>query len=290
MKLWNNTPTKSYQPATPAPAGPLLAMRVWLAGSPWRLTGAWMVLAAAFVVGGLEPLRQTLLDLLLAILLADPLWQAMWAQIAERSTWPSQPGQPRPLHLPYVTAQGPAGHPRLQAAVIRDMAPLLAVALLVAWLLGIGAIALTLIVGVLAGLGWLCRRAGQVALVHWLQAVVQLFLPFYLGVHIAGGWPDAPLDLWLLALVAGYTLLGRAGLALSGAGIGPLALAGLGTVVLVGLLLVAGLPLAAGVVGLLLAAPLLLLAQPRGRDLAAAQTWWWAAGLVSALAMGLGIG
>lgn len=290
MKLWSNAPPKSQEPTSTAPADSLVAMRVWLAGSPWRLTSAWMVLAGAMVVAGFRPFQQSLLVLLLGLLLADPLWQALWAQIAERSVCPSQSGQSRPLRLPYVTSQGPAGHPQLQAAVLRDMVPLLAISLLVAWLLAPWAIVLTLGVGFLASLGWLCRRAEQVALARWLQVLVQLSLPFALGANLAGGWPTSPLDVWLLALVAGYTLLGRATLALPGDDRPPLLFAGLGTLFLVGVLLVSQLPLAAGVVGLLLAAPLFQLSQPDRRALGAIQVWWWAAGLVSALALGLGIG
>lgn len=289
MEVTKETATDGQELTASSTSGSLLAMRVWLAGSPWRLTGAWLVLAGLTAVSGLRVTDQLLVPLLLTVFLADPIWNALWSQVAERSTWQDK-GDIWHLRLPYATASGPASHPRLQTAVLRDVVPLVAVALLVAWILGTLSLALTVLVLVVSLLGWLSNRAGQTSMARWLHTLVLVPFPFILGVALVSAWPDSPQDLRLAGLALGCALYARAGLALDQVDPAPLWLATIGTVVVVAVLLSAGLPLAATAAGLLATGPLLVLARSPDAGAATLQPWWLAAGLVSAFALGLGIG
>jgi hypothetical protein len=143
-------------------------------------------------------------------------------------------------------------------------------------------------------LGMAAQQAGLKGLSGWLQSLVQLALPFVLGVSLAGSWPPAPQGVLLMGLCAGYILLARslvtwpqqtpASHALN------LLIAGAGFAAILGVLLAARLPLAAGAVGLLAVAPLLLLSRLDGNPARSAQPWLLSATMLSASALGFGIG
>jgi hypothetical protein len=143
-------------------------------------------------------------------------------------------------------------------------------------------------------LGMTARQAGLTGLAGWLQAVVQVALPFALGVSLLGQWPPAPQGAFLLGLGLGYTLLARSLVQSSQRTVnGPLVhllFAGGGFAAILAVLLVTGQSLAAGVVGLLAVAPLLLLARSDGSQARVAQPWLLATVIVSSAAIGFGLG
>lgn len=257
-------------------------MRVWLAGSPWRLTGAWLALAGLGASAGLRVLEQPVLTVLLAVLLADPVWGALWAQITgfEPVETARQP------NLPYACP----GSPAARLAGWYRQAPVLVIAGVGAWLLGPTALILTAIVFLLALVAAVARRANLLGWIGWLQALVQVTLPFGLGVTLAGPWPDGAVGLRLAGLALGLTLLGRSGHPAS-AGERPeavLFLAGLGSALVAAVMLAAGRPILLGLVVLLAAGPLLILARSAsaGRSV---QFWWWLLALLASAGLGLGI-
>lgn len=281
--------------------GPLVSLRVWLAGSPWRLSGGWLALAGMVAAAGPALGQGPWLLLLLALALAEVLWGALWWQLVPARRWPLHRAQHRP-NLPYIQPASPAGRllgwpePGVAAAIARAGAPLAALALLLALAISPLALLLTGAVCVLVLLAMIARRAGQYAVVGWLYALVVAALPFALGVAIGtrSQWPPTSMEAWLLGLTLGYSLLAwalapRSALPAARAP-ARLLMAAAGFVALLITLLASRLMLAAGVVGLLAAAPLLILAQAQGRQPAAAQPWTLAAILVSAAALGFGIG
>lgn len=281
--------------------GPLVSLRLWLAGSPWRPSGGWLALAGMVAAAGPALGHGPWLPLLLALALAEMLWGALWWQLVPARRWPLHRAQRRPT-LPYIQPASPAGRllgwpePGVAAAITRAGAPLAALALLLALAISPLAILLTGAVIALVLLAMVARQAGLSALVGWLYALVVAALPFALGVAMGarGQWPPAPLGPWLLGLALGYSLLARALTPRAGHssanGSARLLIAAAGFVALLITLLASRHMLAAGVVGLLAVAPLLILAQANGRPPAAAQPWTLAAILVSAAALGFGIG
>lgn len=276
-------------------------MRLWLAGSPWRLSGGWLAVAGLIAAAGEEIWLGPWLPVLLALTLAEALWGALWWQLVPAQRWPLHRAQRRPA-LPYIQPASPAGRllgwpePGAAAAITRAGVPLIALALLLSVAISPLAVALTGAVALLVLLAMAARQAGLTGLVGWLYALVVAALPFTLGVALAspGHWPPASQMAWLLGLGLGCCLLVRA-LAPSVAqpaagGLLRLLTAAAGFAALAVVLLASGHLLAAGVVGLLAAAPLLLLARADGRQPAAAQPWMLAATLVSAAALGFGIG
>jgi hypothetical protein len=239
-----------------------------------------------------------LLTTLLALALAEVLWGALWWQLASAHAWPLHAARRRPA-LPYIQPASPAGRllgwptPGHAAAIVRAGLPLAALAALLALTVGQLALLLTGVVLLAALLAMAARLAGLTGLVAWLQAFVQAALPFGLGVSLNGLWPPAPQGAYLFGLGVGCMLLARA--LLRPAEPSPvsrafhllIALAGYGAIVAA--LLAAGRMLAASGVGLLAVAPLLILARGSGQA-RPAQPWLLAAVLLSAAAIGFGIG
>lgn len=276
-----------------------VALRLWLAGSPWRLSGGWLLLAGWLAAAGQQIWSGPWLAALLALALTEVVWGALWWQLTLPQRWPLRAARRRPA-LPYIQPDSPAGrllgwpNPGAAAAVARAGLPLAALALLLAWAISPLALLLTALVVLAVLLGMAAQRARLDGLLGWLQALVQIALPFALGLSLAGAWPPGAHGVSLLGLGLGYTLLARALVAS-----GPetpsgrmlhLLLAAAGLAAILAALLAAQLPLAAGVVGLLAVAPVLLLARSEGRPVRAAQPWLLALVLLSAAAVGLGIG
>jgi hypothetical protein len=202
--------------------------------------------------------------------------------------------------LPYVQPESPAGRllgwpkPGAAAAMARAGLPLTALAMLLALPISRLALLLTGLVLLAVLLGIAAQQAGLSGLAGWLQALVQMALPFVLGVSLAGPWPAAPQGAFLLGLGLGYTLLARSLVAAppqtaTGRMLNLLIAAG-GLAAILAVLLAARLPLAAGVVGLLAVAPLLLLAHIDDNSARLAQPWLLAGVMLSAVAVGFGIG
>lgn len=277
----------------------MVSLRLWLAGSPWRLSGGWLLLAGLAAAAGEDAWRRPWLPVLLALVLAEVLWGGLWWQLAPSHDWPLHRARRRPA-LPYVQPASPAGRllgwpePGAAAAVLRAGLPLAALAALLAVPVGPQALALTGAVVLLVLLAMAAHQAGLAGLAGWLYVLVTATLPYALGVFVRGQWPPAPQGAFLLGLGLGLSLLARSlapgATAAPGSRLGRLLIAAAGYVAVTAVLLVGGRLLAAGVVGLLAVAPLLILARADGREPAAAQPWMLAAVLVSSAALGFGIG
>ncbi len=264
-----------------------------------------MVLAGLVAFAGKEALALPWLPLALALVLAELLWMALWMQVVPPRPWPGRLAHRRPA-LPYVAPGSPAARllgwqqPGTLAAIVRGGVPLVLLALLIAYLLGSIAVALTAIAIVLAVLGTIARRAGLIGLTHWLHALLIAGPPIALGVSLAGAWPVLPEGLWLAGLALGAFFLARAAVetphlpleaAVAGSGgLRLILIAGAGVVALASVMLFAQKPLALGVIVLLAAAPLLTLARPTRRGHGAFQAWCLLLVLFAAAAIGLGVG
>jgi len=276
-----------------------VALRLWLAGSPWRLSGGWLLLAGLVAAAGQQVWSGPWLAVLLALALTEVVWGALWWQLASPQAWPLHGASRRPA-LPYIQPDSPAGRllgwprPGAAAAVAKAGLPLAALALLLALAINRLALPLTGLVLLAVLLAMAAQRARLAGLLGWLQALVQIALPFALGLSLAGAWPPEPQGAFLLGLGLGYTLLARALISAlpetPTARMLHLLIAAAGLAAILAVLLAARLPLAAGVVGLLAVAPLLLLARSDGRPSRSAQPWLLAVVLLSAAAVGLGIG
>lgn len=277
----------------------VLGLRVWLARQPLRLAPAWAVLAGALASGGLRGRRDDGLVLVLAIVLADGLWGQLWALLVGQ-THAAAAGATPPL--PYAAPESPAA--RLWRWLASDaghdgtppaagwrallMAALLAFGL--AALLGPAALALTAAAVLLMSLArYLPSRRWDGALA---QASFEIGLAWLLGHLLVAGltWPALP-----LLLAAGYVLLHAGALALRGRR--GLWLVNLAQLIPLACLIAGRQPLAAGVWGITLLAPLAW--QPwlrqggegdgEGFDahgyVRRVQVWWWAGMLLAAWAV-----
>lgn len=308
MDALNDAPVEQFQATEHGETGSYVSLRFWLAGSPWQVTGGWLMLAGLVAAAGLDGLKQPLLPLLLALLLAGPVWGAMWSQLLMLEPWPGSGSAHRPL-LPYVNQSSPAGRllgwgqPGALSAILRGGLPLVGLALLIGLLVGRIALVLSGVVLALAILGNVAQRARLVGLVYWLQALVQSALPFGLGVSLAGPWPSLPPGGWLVGLAAGFTLLARASAELASCRVAAgddsaalaahrtlLLIAGAGSAIVVAVLLAAQQPLAGGLLALIAAAPLLMVVRPARSVARSANFWWWLLVMGAAGALGLGIG
>jgi hypothetical protein len=277
----------------------VVSLRLWLAGSPWRLSGGWLLLAGLIAAAGQDAWRRPYLPALLALVLAEVLWGGLWWQLVPSHHWPLHRARRRPA-LPYVQPASPAGRllgwpePGAAAAVLRAGLPLAGLAALLAVLVGAQALALTGAVLLIVLLAMAARQAGLAGLTGWLFVLVTATLPFALGVFLRGQWPPAPQGPFLLGLGLGFSLLARSlapgVIDTPGSRLGRLLVAAGGFVAIIALFLAGGRLLAAGVVGLLAVAPLLILARADGREPAAAQPWMLATVLVSSAGLGFGIG
>lgn len=303
-------PVSAVSPASDQPPQPsFIALHLWLADTPWRLSGGWLLFAGLIAAAGWQTLYTALVSTLLALVLAEVLWGALWSQLVPIHAWPLHHARRRP-RLPYVQPGSPAARllgwpvPGPAAAIARAGLPLLAMAVLLAILVGRTAVLASIGVLLVVLLAMAAQRARLVSLVGWLQALVQVAAPYMLGVALAGPWPNGASGARLVLLGFGYTLLARALIFVALArdpgsvktdlsvSFHRLLLAAAGTTLVTAVLLFGQQYLAAGLVVLLAAAPLLILGA--GNDLVqtqrTAQPWLLALVLVSAAAVGTGIG
>jgi hypothetical protein len=263
------------------------------------LSGGWLLVAGLVAAAGQDAWRRPFLPALLALVLAEVLWGGLWWQLVPSHDWPLHRARRRPA-LPYVQPASPAGRllgwpePGAAAAVLRAGLPLTALAALLAVSIGAQALALTGAVLLIVLLAMAARQAGLVGLTGWLFVLVTATLPFALGVFLRGQWPPAPQGAFLLGLGLGFSLLARSlapgAIDTPGSRLGRLLVAAGGFVAVIAVFLAGGRLLAAGAVGLLAVAPLLILARADGREPAAAQPWMLATVLVSSAGLGFGIG
>ena len=290
--------------ADPLREGSFVALRVWLSGSPWRLTGGWMVLAGLVATTGLDVREQPLLPLALALTLAELLWMALWMQLVAPNQWPGRVLLRRPA-LPYIAPGSPAARllgwqqPGTLAAIVRGGLPLVALSLLLAYVVSPAALLLTAGAMGMVILGVVAKRAGLAGLAYWLHALLIAGLPIALAISLTDQWPVAPKSLWLGGLAIGAILLTRVAVeirdfpvdrARSGSSLRLILLMVAGVGALAGVMLFEQKPLALGMIVLLAAAPMLTLARPDRAAHGAFQAWCLILVLVAAAAIGLGLG
>lgn len=271
------------RPASVQPG--FLTLRLGIEGNPLRLAPAWTLLAGVILAGEAtgSGLREAAPRLLVALLLVEPLWGALWGQL---SAFTGQTEKPRPIHslppLPYARPQAPltALWQRLRGergdiwGRYAWLALLLAV--MAAAALGAQALLATVALTILATLAVFVDR-GLPALARGLAALAAVTLPGWLGFHLFAGagtslWPQ-PADRWVWFVLLAFSLLRFArDQAEDGGRRGWPALASLvtGAAMALGVSLMAG-----GLVAILLLLPLWLLPPTRWHG------WQWLALVVS---------
>jgi hypothetical protein len=167
----------------------ILNMQVWLGRAPWRPAAAWAMLAG-LLSGGLfvQPTDLAWSTVVLLLLLVDPLWGSLWRIAGGRAELLSLRDESTEGHvsLPYLKSGSPAA--KLLDRNMEDVLPVLfrvvfpsmVLALLVASALDMVAIAVTCVVILLAGMGWIStRRAHRVPVL--LHSLVSIGLPMFLA-------------------------------------------------------------------------------------------------------------
>ena len=179
-------------PATSSSA--LLDARFWLELSPWRISAAWSLAAAALAAGIGEVISNVSPQLILLLfLLVDPLWGNVWGGLAASEALPRirQSILRRRPWMPYLELGSPAARlfgqegAGVHSILARAWLPGVAVAFVVAFAIGAPAVWMTLAVfGVSVG-GWIQRHVPMVpsAVLHSLVVVAG---PWILGLMIFG--------------------------------------------------------------------------------------------------------
>lgn len=172
----------------------IINLQVWLDQAGWRPAAFWAFAAGLLASGALrqaESLNWPALALL--ALLVDPLWGGIWRLAGGRAvllTLPPTTAAPNRFALPYMQDGSPAArllrgdHTDVWPSALRVGAPAALLALGVAVPLGFYALGLTLLVIVLAALGWTLRHsfAANALLLH---SMVAIGLPWVLTVQQA---------------------------------------------------------------------------------------------------------
>ncbi len=277
-------------------SAPLMALRVRIASSPWRITPAWAVIAGACTARPAAWNLTLVLQILAAAILADSIWSIFWQLLSHAPTPNDQQpagasGQPHTAWLPYSAETAPADRlqrwlqdPTQPGHTLQGWPIALALTALLAHDTGAGRPALILSLAVillsLIGLAWTRQQRPIPA---GLLAVLIVTLPWLLGHLTVGALTTVP---W--GLLTGFTLLVW-GLARSeqqatrpdqraAAWLAPL-----GAVIITASLILTSAPIAAGLTGAL---ALIAFWQRPGRsahDLAHIHPWLWAALAVVAL-------
>jgi len=287
----------AVMPDLESAASGVVNVQVWMDQAIWRPAGFWAFAAGLLAAGVLRrPGDLNWQALALLALLVDPLWGSIWRLAGGRRALLTLPplSSDRRLALPYLQAGSPAArllagnHTDVWPSALRVGVPAVVVALLVAALLGTYAVGLTLLVVVLAALGWTLRRTfGHGA--PLLQSMVAIGLPWALTLQQVQRGPGEFNWLPQLVLIGCWVLHQWGGLRNSeqSDGFGLLGLAA-AEITLCVLLIVTQAPLwLAPLVVLLL--PTWLLAYQR-LPLRRLRVVWLAAMLISAIALGQTVG
>jgi hypothetical protein len=181
----------AVMPDAESAATGVVNVQVWMDQAVWRPAGLWAFAAGLLAAGGLRQVSDLNWQALaLLALLVDGLWGSIWRLSGGRRALlalPPLPGQ-RQFSLPYMQQGSPAArllagdHTDIWPTALRIGVPAVAVALLVAALLGVYALAFTLGVLVLAVLGWTLRRTFGYG-TPLLQSSVAIGLPWVLTVQ-----------------------------------------------------------------------------------------------------------
>lgn len=166
-----------------------LNAQIWLSQFPWRPTAGWAAIAGFLSAGLLDgSLDLVWAEVVLMLLLVDPLWGGIWRLAAGRA-------EMLPLHehelrrkvwLPYMEERSPAAlllgwdDRGVLHLLYRVALPTVALTLAVALVLGPVAIWLTLAVIAITGIGWTSRHAIAV-LPALLHSAITVALPWALA-------------------------------------------------------------------------------------------------------------
>lgn len=192
-RLQKLRPSTSVQEATLSNSGVLNA-QIWLAEMPWRPAAAWAMLAGLLSCGlFVRPLELAWPTVVLLLLLVDPLWGSLWRIAGGRAEL--LPLRENPAHshvsLPYLKPGSPASKlldrntEEVLPVLFRVVFPGVLLTLLVASALGVVAVAATVVVLLLAGLGWIStRRAHRIPV--FLHSLVGIGLPMLLAAWLVG--------------------------------------------------------------------------------------------------------
>ena len=279
-------------PATSSSA--LLDARLWLELSPWRISAAWSLAAAALAAGIGDVSRNVSPQLLvLLFLLVDPLWGSIWGGLTTSESLPRirQTILHRRPWLPYLGHGSPAARlfglhgPSAFSILARAWLPSVLAAFVVALAVGTPALWTTLLVLGVSVSGWLQRHVALIS-VSVLHSLVVVAAHWLLGLTLFGldawsGYNWALILLWTLHVWGGNRCLEAPGArsSLTGA----FWAMGLAQVGIALLLIVGHAPLPLAALGILWLAT--WLAIYRGHPLVSVQASWTAAMLVSAAAM-----
>jgi hypothetical protein len=203
--------------------GPLLGVRVLLSRNFWRVGPAWAVLAGAVASGASLAGEHALLRLIGAMALADAAWGAVWRLTAGRVVGGLPVNDARPM-LPYARPDSPAGrltaqlqrlacssHLASQPNITSGWQELMVGLVLtggLGLLLGMSALALSLVALSVLGLAWALRQRG--AYPAFLYGLLNVGLPWMLGVTLAEADGVVSLigrQISSLALAAAFTAL-----------------------------------------------------------------------------------
>ena len=185
-------------------------MEAGLQGAIGQPVAAWAVLAGGLSVGLLTG-NGDWRTLILCILLADGLWGGIWRGLvglsAIRTGGEGQAAR-RPW-LPYLQPGSPAarllgwGEPGEMDHNLRAALPMLLAALLLAAVLGIGAVVLTGVFVLVAGFGWVSQHNRQIP-VGLLHSIATILLPWAVVLLALGGenmGEGSLVNGWTLALL-----------------------------------------------------------------------------------------
>jgi hypothetical protein len=192
-----------------------LHAQFWFGQMPLRPTAAWSLVASVLASGFLaQSATLNWQTLALLLLLVDPLWGTIWRlaggrrellPLSNQAPWQS-------FWLPYLQAGSPAqrllGWDRhaVLPLLVRVAAPSLLLAGIVALALGLPALWLTGLIGLLSVLGWTSRRALQMPPLL-LQSLVTIALPWWLTrLQLASNGPEQGWFTPVTGLIVLYTL------------------------------------------------------------------------------------
>ena len=188
-------PASSPQPLMPG-ASATVNTQVWLERFPWRPTAAWSAITALVALNAFAAAELDWRDLVLLLLLVDPLWGSIWRLAAGRDgTLPirtqimrAQLGTQR-VWLPYVRPGSPAirllgwEDETALPLLFRVVLPSVVLALAVGLVMGTVVLWLTVTIVVLSALGWISQRTwGQSP--FFLQSLVTVALPWGLALNL----------------------------------------------------------------------------------------------------------
>lgn len=304
-----DAPTAESADEVALSASATINAQIWFEQFPWRPTAAWAVVAGVLCLGFLADAGNlNALDwrgLTLLVLLADPLWGAIWRLAAGRQEMLPlrQQAVTRRFWLPYLSTDSPASkimglgdslsdqdQNTVFPLLFRVATPTLFLAVAISFVLDRSALWLTVIVVACSMLGWVSRRTWRIH-PHFLHALVTVALPWALAVTVLQPAQLDNLDgAWLWRLQLTLILLwtihnwGEGRCLVKGSdlfGIGLLAVADIGIGIL---LVVAKVPIWLALLSILWLPTWLCIY--RGYPLRNVTFWWLLSMLVSAAAVG----